>query len=115
MGNIYSYYETPDDPYVYIYIQNVRHTLLCPNFGKKNCWDCECNYSAVTKCKYIKCSQVSKITQLCGTSPANINKYKSWKKLNIKRKIRTIQQEYNDTVYNTVHHVIEPIEYYTET
>lgn len=114
MGNMYSYYENPNDPYVYIYVLEVHHTLLCPNFGKKNYWDCECNYAGVTKKKYIKCSQVSKISQLCGTSPVNIKKYKSWKKYIIKNKINQIQKDYNDTIYNTIHHVIEPTDHYTE-
>ena len=60
--------------------------------------------------KFIKCSDVNSITELLGTDRANIEKYKSWKKNKLDKKIVDDIRETNDFYeksYKIVNYVIE--------
>lgn len=60
--------------------------------------------------QFIKCSEVNSISQLTGTDRTNIEKYKSWKKNKVDKKIVNNIRETNKLYANahkTIHYVTE--------
>lgn len=60
--------------------------------------------------QFIKCSDVNSITKLFGTDKANIEKYKSWKKNKLDKKIVNNIRETNKQYENAdkiIHYVTE--------